>query len=350
MGFQEATADVFRSHCMAIATSLVYVGDLSSGYDCRHLARVAAVDEKGQLLLDLHVRPRSKLLDCRTHITGITEEALEEKNGAKSFEEVREKLLQILRPRSILVGHRLSADLEALQLFHGPLVDVSLLFAVDTRKKFQYHPLRHIGERVLLIAAKPEELELLPLEAVEAARLAMRLAVHESVQSVPTPAFPPREGSGRELLVRHIPACWGKAAARHLREVVPGIGEVAVRWNLNDLDPTDWRGEAVVFFSNADARNDVFKAAKGLTERRCVSGGLAFSRFGMVVCARIPRRPTTQAFGLPSVEVPITPTWELELRPRLAKYGNSNDKRVAVKAGDEVGFDWIHLMKRPAGE
>ena len=32
--------------------------------------------------------------------------------------------------------------------------------------------------------------------------------------------------------------------------------------------------EAVVFFSNADARNDVFKAAKGLTERRCVSGGL----------------------------------------------------------------------------
>lgn len=24
---------------------------------------------------------------------------------------------------------------------------------------------------------------------------------------------------------------------------VPGLGQVAVRWTLNDLDPTDWRGE-----------------------------------------------------------------------------------------------------------
>ena len=92
----------------------------------------------------------------------------------------------------------------------------------------------------------------------------------------------------------------------------------------------------------------------------------AFSRFGMVVCARIPRRPTTQepqSFAFvsyldaedahrvskqASVEVPITETWQLELKPRLAKYGNSSDKRVAVKAGpeDDVGFDWIHLIKR----
>ena len=30
---------------------------------------------EGEILLDLHVCPRSKLLDCRTHITGIKEEA-----------------------------------------------------------------------------------------------------------------------------------------------------------------------------------------------------------------------------------------------------------------------------------
>lgn len=374
--------DVQQPLAVAIATSLVYVGDLASGYDSRHLARVAAVDEKGEILLDLHVKPRSKLLDCRTHITGIKEEALRESFGAVTFEEVQQKLLELLRPRTILVGHRLSSDLEALQLFHGPLVDVALLFAVDTRKKYQYHPLRYIGEQVLLIATKPEEVEFQPQDAVDSARLAMRLALHESTQSVPTPAFPPREGSGRELVVRHIPASWGKEAALRLSKVL-GVGEVQVRWILNDLDPSDWRGEAVIFFSHSDQRDDVFKAVKGLTdvhvqwedapnapplgaflsEQALVE---AFSRFGMVVCARIPRRPTTQepqSFAFvsyldgedahrvskkPSVEVPITDTWQLELKPRLAKYGNSSDKRVAVKAGldDDVGFDWIHLIKR----
>ncbi|CAE6934020.1 REX3 [Symbiodinium microadriaticum] len=101
-----------------------------------------------------------------------------------------------------------------------------------------------------------------------------------------------------------------------------------------------------------------------LTEQALIE---AFSSFGMVVCARIPRRPTTQepqSFAFvsfldcedahrvskkPAVEVPITGTWTVELRPRLAKFGNSSDKRVAVKTGlgiDEVGFDWIHLIKR----
>merc|ERR1712129_160354 len=95
----------------------------------------------------------------------------------------------------------------------------------------------------------------------------------------------------------------------------------------------------------------------------------AFSRYGVVVAVRIPRRASTrepQCFGFvsylyqedavrlsrrESVEVAITPTWKLELRPKLAKFGNLSDKRVAVKAnmaetGEFGGYDYIHLMKR----
>ena len=43
-----------------------------------------------------------------------------------------------------------------------------------------------------------------------------------------TPAFPPREGSGRELLVRHIPASWGQQAAVRLSQALPGIGQVGL--------------------------------------------------------------------------------------------------------------------------
>ncbi|OLP98153.1 RNA exonuclease 3 [Symbiodinium microadriaticum] len=540
---------------------------------------------------------RGKLLDCRTHITGLSKEALEGPE-AVPFDEARAQLLELLRPRTILVGHRLSQDLEALQLWHGPLLDISLLFPVDTRKKYQYHPLPYIGERVLLIAAPPEDSDLGPQDAIDEEEKE-RLAVHEAAQPAPTNPFEPRQSSGREMVVRHIPASWGKAAVERLVEAIPGVSsDVKVRWMLNETDPTDWRGEARVFFTSARGRDDSFRASRGLTdvhvqwedapgapplgaflteqadltsaeweaqwpqrsyarmfaalgdieileetvepmwqelnkpnsatyqqtrkttlhatlagktkwfsvdratllmtgllaklplvadgldqiikqtgdlsgllspsfflaERNKVAkmtralgkynwkehpflleasfgrfvgkniqavlhtgipseeevwwkfgpGGFysiepvvmpnvmklecapsnqkplqellnqmaqffkaskpsdkalieAFSSFGMVVCARIPRRPTTQepqSFAFvsfldcedahrvskkPAVEVPITGTWTVELRPRLAKFGNSSDKRVAVKTGlgiDEVGFDWIHLIKR----
>merc|ERR1712060_159927 len=95
----------------------------------------------------------------------------------------------------------------------------------------------------------------------------------------------------------------------------------------------------------------------------------AFSSFGVVVAARIPRKPVTrepQSFAFISfvekedaervaskqeVEVEITPTWKVPLRPRVARYGHTTDKRVAVRADpacdDEwAPFDWIHVTKR----
>eukprot|EP00930_Biecheleria_cincta_P003984 TRINITY_DN104890_c0_g1_i1.p1 TRINITY_DN104890_c0_g1~~TRINITY_DN104890_c0_g1_i1.p1 ORF type:complete len:751 (-),score=162.65 TRINITY_DN104890_c0_g1_i1:32-2284(-) len=373
---------------LAIATSLVYVGDAAHGYDPRYLGRLVAVDQEGNSLLDLHVRPQAKLLDCRTHITGIKSESLEASAGAQDLQEVRAALLKLLRPRTILIGHRLAVDLEALKLWHGPVVDLALVFPVDSRKRFQYHPLRYLAERVLLMATASEETaEPEPQDALEAARLAMRLARHEAAEKTPTPSFPPREGSDRKLVVRHIPGSWGKFAAQRLCDYIPRLGnsgQVSVRWLLSETDPTEWRGEAFLFFEDSNARDAVFTAAAGLTDVHVQwedapdappLGALlteqalveAFSSFGMVVCARIPRRPITQepqSFAFISfldaqdaqrvarkqgVEVAITPTWNLELKARLAKFGGTTDKRVAVKAGagdeDDVGFDWIHLSK-----
>ncbi|CAE8621063.1 unnamed protein product, partial [Polarella glacialis] len=97
---------------VAISTSLVYVGDGQNGYDPRHLGRVVVVDQSGRVLLDAHVQPRSKLLDTRPHLTGLCPEALDVGTGALDFDEVRARLLTILRPRTVLVGHRLNSDME----------------------------------------------------------------------------------------------------------------------------------------------------------------------------------------------------------------------------------------------
>lgn len=115
----------------------IYAGSAAYGYDPHHVARVAIVDSSGKVRLDALCRPRAPLLDCRTHLTGLTREQLHGE-GAMDYDSVRAQVLAILRPEMLLVGHRLNGDLAALNLWHGPLVDVSLLFGVETRKKFQY--------------------------------------------------------------------------------------------------------------------------------------------------------------------------------------------------------------------
>ena len=117
---------------VAVATSLVYVGDATNGYDPRHLARVSAVSDKGEVLLDVLVRPRQKLLDARTHLTGLKKAQITGKD-ALDYDEACARLLALLAPKTLLVGYRMSACLEALKLWHEPIVDVSLVFGVESR-------------------------------------------------------------------------------------------------------------------------------------------------------------------------------------------------------------------------
>eukprot|EP00928_Gymnodinium_smaydae_P074541 TRINITY_DN57579_c0_g1_i1.p1 TRINITY_DN57579_c0_g1~~TRINITY_DN57579_c0_g1_i1.p1 ORF type:complete len:536 (-),score=65.33 TRINITY_DN57579_c0_g1_i1:171-1694(-) len=366
-----------RQRIIAVATSLVYVGDTSHGFDPRHLGRVVAVGEDGNTLLDAYVRPRGPLLDSRAAFTGVTEKALK---GATAFdfETVRSKFLELLRPDTLVVGYRISGDLEAMHIWHGPLVDVSLLFGVDSRKQHQYHTLRYAAAHLLGANTRDDDVQ----DALENARFTLQLAQFEAGQPVPTPAFPPREPDPRELVVRHIPRGWGAAAASKLLELCPGARQdVKVRWLLSDADPTEWRGQATLCFPDVTACDGAFARLQGLadvhvqwqdvpeapplgsfiSEHALVK---AFSPFGMVVCARIPRKGTTrepQPFAFVSfhsledaqragrtqeVDLQITPSWTVTLRPRLAKYGHAFDKRVGVHVGGEAGMDYVHVTRR----
>jgi len=366
---------------VAISTSLVYVGDAKSGYDTRHLGRIACVNERGKVLLDVVVKPRAALLDAREHLTGLSADRFTAA-AAVDYEEACAKLVNILREDTLVIGYKLCSDLEALQLWHGPIIDTSLLFTVDSRKAFQYHPLRHIAAHVLALDVCQDG----PFDALENARLCLRLAQHEAKQQNPTPAFPLPAGDPTQLIVKHIPRAWGAAAVARLLELCPGAAQdIKVHWLLDEVDPTDWRGEAALAFPSPQARDAAFQSLVGLTDVHVqwedAPGApplgaflteqallKAFSAHGMVVCARIPRKPITrepQSFAFVSfvhrqdaqrvsrmaeVEVEITPTWTLPLKARVAKYGGDTDKRVAAKAGDgedgECSFDWVHIIRK----
>ena len=106
------------------------------GLDCEmcrtenglELARITVVDHQYKLVYDKIVKPKNKIIDYCTQYSGITCEMLA--NVTTSLREVRDHLFEtkVLTSDTILVGHGLENDLQALRLVHDRVVDTTILF------------------------------------------------------------------------------------------------------------------------------------------------------------------------------------------------------------------------------
>lgn len=90
------------------------------------LARVSAVDAEGRQLLDMFVRPTEEVTDHLTAFSGITAEHLQDVSAA--LPDAQARLLELVSEDTVLVGHSLENDLQALRLVHERVVDTVLLY------------------------------------------------------------------------------------------------------------------------------------------------------------------------------------------------------------------------------
>ena len=80
------------------------------------LAQVVIVNYHGAVLLNTYVRPKERVTDYRTDITGITSKQLHP-SKAQPFEEVQRKVAELIKGR-VVIGHGLKNDFKALLLEH----------------------------------------------------------------------------------------------------------------------------------------------------------------------------------------------------------------------------------------
>lgn len=149
---------------VAMDCEMVGIGDGSESM----IARVSIVNKFGYCLYDKYVKPREKVQDYRTAVSGIYPHHL--KNGEEFFI-VQKEVADILRGR-ILVGHALKNDLAVLFLSHP---------WKNLRDTSRYKPFKQIT-KASTPSLKRLALELLGIEiqvgehnSVEDARVAMQL-------------------------------------------------------------------------------------------------------------------------------------------------------------------------------
>jgi RNA exonuclease 1 len=123
-----------------IPDSLIEQGSITAGrkviaIDCEmcmtggsvfELTRVSVVDWDGTVLMDELVKPSNPITDYVTAFSGITKEMLDP--VTTTLEDVQQKLLAILTPQTVVVGHSLDSDFNALKMTHPFIVDTSIIY------------------------------------------------------------------------------------------------------------------------------------------------------------------------------------------------------------------------------
>lgn len=90
------------------------------------LTRISLLDWTGAVLIDEFVKPALPIVDYLTPYSGITPAHLA--GVTTTLSDIQARLLPLLSPHTILVGHSLESDLTALKLTHPHIVDTTLLY------------------------------------------------------------------------------------------------------------------------------------------------------------------------------------------------------------------------------
>ncbi|PQE24695.1 exonuclease protein [Rutstroemia sp. NJR-2017a WRK4] len=239
-----------------------------TGEDEFSLTRISIVSWDGSVVLDELVKPEKPIINYLTQYSGITEKMLAP--VTTTLQDIQKKLLEILHPKTILIGHSLDSDLKALKLTHPYIIDTAVVYphprGPPLKSSLKWLAQKYLGKEIQKGHGATGH------DSIEDAKTCLDLIKQKCEKG---PEWGATDSQGENLFKRLARAGvrYKSQGGSAIPDLMGGKSSAAVDWGEPKRGPGGGATFSIGCKSDEEIKDGIIRAVKGDSDGKEIPGG-----------------------------------------------------------------------------